>query len=101
MVKIFDAMRDGTRAEMLLPDEHSAHDRDALHEYVMTHFSTGYHPSGTCRIGHVVDERCRLIGARGLWLADASVMPSVPRANTNLPTLMIGERVADFVKSEL
>jgi choline dehydrogenase len=101
MVEIFDAMRDGTRAEMLLPDEDSAHDPDALHEYVMTHFSTGYHPSGTCRIGHVVDERCRLIGATGLWLADASVMPSVPRANTNIPTLMIGERVADFVKSEL
>jgi choline dehydrogenase len=101
MVEIFDAMRDGTHAEMLLPDEDSEHDPDALHEYVMSHFSTGYHPSGTCRIGHVVDDRCRLIGAKGLWLADASVMPSVPRANTNIPTLMIGERVADFVKSEL
>ncbi len=101
MLEIFDAMRDGTSAEMLLPDEASAHDRDELHEYVMTHYSTGYHPSGTCRIGHVVDERCRLLGATGLWLADASVMPSVPRANTNLPTMMIGERVADFVKSDI
>ena len=101
MVQIFDAMRDGTHAEMLLPDEDTAHDPEALREYVMTHFSTGYHPSGTCRIGHVVDERCRLIGAGGLWIADASVMPSVPRANTNLPTLMIGERVADFLKSEV
>jgi len=101
MIEIFEAMRGGTRAEMLLPDEAAAHDPEQLHEYSMTHYSTGYHPSGTCRIGHVVDERCRLIGARGLWLADASVMPSVPRANTNLPTLMVGERVADFVKSEL
>jgi len=49
----------------------------------------------------VVDERCRRTGARGLWLADASVMPAVARANTNLPTLMIGERVADFLKSEI
>jgi choline dehydrogenase-like flavoprotein len=40
-------------------------------------------------------------GARGLWLADASVMPAAPRANTSLPTLMIGERVADFLKSEI
>jgi len=101
MIEIFEAMRGGTRAEMLLPDEAAAHDPEQLHEYSMTHYSTGYHPSGTCRIGHVVDERCRLIGARGLWLADASVMPSVPRANTNLPTLMIGERVADFIKSDL
>jgi choline dehydrogenase-like flavoprotein len=101
MVEIYDAMRDGTRAEMLLPDEATAHDADALHEYAMTHYSTGYHPSGTCRIGHVVDERCRLIGAKGLWLADASVMPSVPRANTNLPSLMIGEHVADLIKSDL
>jgi choline dehydrogenase-like flavoprotein len=49
----------------------------------------------------VVGERCRLNGARGLWLADASVMPAVPRANTSLPTLMIGERVVDFLKSEI
>ncbi|HET7466634.1 MAG TPA: GMC oxidoreductase [Candidatus Dormibacteraeota bacterium] len=101
MLEIFEAMRDGTNAEMLLPDEASAHDEEALHEYVMTHYSTGYHPSGTCRIGHVVDERCRLLGVDGLWIADASVMPSVPRANTNLPSLMVGERVADFVKSDL
>lgn len=101
MIEIFDAMRDGTGAEMLLPDEATAHDAEQLHEYAMTHYSTAYHPSGTCRIGHVVDERCRLLGAKGLWIADASVMPSVPRANTNLPTLMVGERVADFVKSDL
>ena len=101
MLAIFEAMRDGIGAEILLPDEDTAHDPELLHDHVMHNYSTGYHPSGTCRIGHVVDANCRLIGAQGLWIADASVMPSVPRANTNLPTLMIGERVAEFVKSEL
>ena len=101
MIAIFTAMREGIGAEILLPDEATAADAELLHEHVMKNYSTGYHPSGTCRIGHVVDERCRLIGADGLYVADASVMPSVPRANTNLPTLMIGERVADFVKADL
>jgi choline dehydrogenase len=49
----------------------------------------------------VVDERCRLRGIEHLYVADASVMPTVPRANINLPTMMIGERVAEFVRAEL
>jgi len=101
MMAIFEAMRDGIGAEILLPDEATARDAELLHDHVMHNYSTGYHPSGTCQIGHVVDAGCRLIGATGLWIADASVMPSVPRANTNVPTLMIGERVADFVKADL
>jgi 5-(hydroxymethyl)furfural/furfural oxidase len=64
-----------------------------------------FHPSGTCAIGSennkmaVVDPECRVYGVRGLRVADASVMPSVPSANTNIPTIMIGERVADFIKA--
>jgi len=46
----------------------------------------------------VVDGRCRVYGLRGLTIADASAMPFVPRANTNLPTMMLGERVADFLR---
>jgi choline dehydrogenase len=45
----------------------------------------------------VTDERCRVRGLEGLWVADASVMPTLPRANTNFPVMMIGERVADFI----
>jgi len=100
-LKIFEAMSGGVRAELLIPDAATANDPELLNEHIRKFHSTGYHPSGTCRIGHVVDERCRLVGAQGLWVADASVMPTVPRANTNLPTLMIGERVADFIKAEL
>jgi choline dehydrogenase len=100
-MKIVDAMSGSLRLELLLPEPATARDPELLAAHLRTNHSTGYHPSGTCRIGHVVDERCRLLGARDLWIADASVMPTVPRANTNLPTLMVGERVADFVREAL
>ena len=46
----------------------------------------------------VVDQYCRVRGAEGLRVVDASVMPNVIRANTNATTIMIGERVADWIK---
>jgi choline dehydrogenase-like flavoprotein len=66
---------------------------------------TMFHPSCTCAIGRtddpmaVVDPECRVYGVAGLRVADASVMPSVPGANTNFPTIMIAERVADFIRA--
>lgn len=106
-ISLFDGFADGLGAELLLPDPVTARDRDLLREHVTTMHSTGYHPSCTCRMGPaadsgaVVDGRCHLHGLQGLSIADASVMPYVPRANTNLPTMMIGERVADFLRQEL
>ena len=47
----------------------------------------------------VVDPECRVYGVAGLRVADASVMPSVPSANTNFPTMMIAERVSDFIRA--
>jgi choline dehydrogenase-like flavoprotein len=64
-----------------------------------------FHPSGTCAIGAesdpmaVVDPYCRVYGIQGLRVADASVMPKIVSANTNMPTLMIGERVAEFIRT--
>ena len=46
----------------------------------------------------VVDPAGRVIGVTGLRVADASVMPSVPSANTNIPTIMVAERIADAVR---
>jgi GMC oxidoreductase len=46
----------------------------------------------------VVDPRCRVYGVEGLRVADASVMPNIVSANTNMPTIMIGERVAEFIR---
>jgi choline dehydrogenase len=56
-----------------------------------------FHPTGTCALGSVVDERCRLIGHENLVVADASVMPTIPRVPVNLTTAAIAERVAELL----
>lgn len=62
------------------------------------------HAAGTCRMGRaddadaVVDSRCRVIGLEGLLVADASVMPDLPRAGPHLACVMIGERVAAWLR---
>ena len=58
-----------------------------------------FHPVGTCAIGRVVDGAGRVLGHEGLVVADASVMPTIPRANTNLPTLAVAERIADLMST--
>jgi choline dehydrogenase-like flavoprotein len=64
------------------------------------------HPAGTCAIGRannpaaVVDSTCRVHGVENLRVVDASVMPRIPRANTNLPTMMVAERAADLIHSQ-
>jgi 5-(hydroxymethyl)furfural/furfural oxidase len=65
-----------------------------------------WHPVGTCRMGRrndplaVTDERGRVYGVQGLRVVDASIMPSVPCANTNIPTIMVAERIADMIKQD-
>ena len=56
-----------------------------------------YHPVGTCALGRVVDEQLRVQGVEGLRVVDASVMPVVPRGNTNAPVIAIAERAADLL----
>ena len=77
---------------------------DALDEWMMREVSTGQHISGTCKMGPatdpmaVVDQYGDVHGLEGLRVADASIMPDCIRANTNVTTMMIGERVADFIR---
>jgi choline dehydrogenase len=72
--------------------------------YLQMAVSTIYHPVGTARMGPdgdasaVVDQRGRVRGIEGLAVVDASIMPNIPRANTNLTCIMIGERVADWMR---
>jgi choline dehydrogenase len=54
-----------------------------------------FHPTGTCAIGRVVDGDGRVLGLEGLRVVDASVMPTIPRANTNLTTIALAERLAE------
>ena len=59
---------------------------------------TLYHPVGTCAIGPVVDPSLRVHGVAGLRVADAGVLPAVPRGNTNAPTIAVAERAADLLR---
>jgi choline dehydrogenase len=69
--------------------------------WVLENAASYQHPVGTCRMGPadevdaVVDASGRVHGVAGLFVVDASVMPSIPSANTNLPTLMLAERLAE------
>ncbi|GAA2787317.1 GMC family oxidoreductase [Saccharopolyspora taberi] len=59
---------------------------------------TLYHPTSTCAIGAVVDPELRVFDVAGLRVADASVFPTVPRGNTNAPTIMVAEKAADLIR---
>ena len=71
----------------------------------MRNIGTSHHISGTCKMGPasdplaVVDQHGRVHGLENLRVADASIMPDCIRANTNATTIMIGERMADFLKA--
>ncbi|HEY3614856.1 MAG TPA: GMC family oxidoreductase N-terminal domain-containing protein [Gaiellales bacterium] len=56
-----------------------------------------YHPAGTCAMGAVVDSRLRVHGVDGLHVADCSVFPTVPRANTCIPAVLVAHRLADWL----
>jgi 5-(hydroxymethyl)furfural/furfural oxidase len=70
---------------------------------VRSHTFGTYHPVGTCALGTadddnaVVDARTRVIGIEGLRVVDASIMPRIPRGNTNLPVMMVAERAAALI----
>ncbi|HEY4773185.1 MAG TPA: GMC family oxidoreductase N-terminal domain-containing protein [Xanthobacteraceae bacterium] len=80
-------------------------DAVALKDWVAAGAIPFYHPSCTCRMGAatdrmaVVDPQCRVIGVDGLRVADASIMPAVPRANTNLTVIMVAEKLSDQLKA--
>jgi len=88
----------GVRIDRLMEDD------SALTEWVEGHACGSWHASCTCRIGRlddaraVVDPDCRVIGVEGLAVVDASIMPSVVSANTNLSTIMVAEKAADALR---
>ncbi|MBA9065667.1 5-(hydroxymethyl)furfural/furfural oxidase [Methylobacterium fujisawaense] len=82
-------------------------DDGALDDFVRDNVFGVWHASGTCRMGRaddpdtVVDPGGRVIGTENLSVADASVMPRLPSANTNVPTLMIAEKIAERMMVEM
>lgn len=89
-------------AEELLPGSHVQTDQE-LSEAIRQQAEHRHHAVGTCRMGTdehaVVDAKLRVIGIENLRVADASVMPEDPSGNTNVPTLMIGEKAADLLRA--
>ena len=75
--------------------------RSDMINFIRNAVSTYFHPTSTCRMGHgplsVVDHELRVHGIEGLRIADASIMPTVTSGNTNAPTVMIGEKLAELV----
>ena len=92
-------------AERIEPLDSDLESDDALDEWIEREVNTGQHLAGTCKMGPssdpmaVVNQFGKVHGLEGLRVADASVMPNVVRANTNVTTMMTGERLADFIRS--
>jgi 5-(hydroxymethyl)furfural/furfural oxidase len=84
-----------------------AEDDEALAEHIRQNVAGMFHPVGTCRMGGaddreaVTDPAGRVRGVGGLRVIDASIMPTLPRGNTNIATLMVAEKLADQVLSEM
>ena len=79
-------------------------DRAALAAWIRTGVSTYHHPVGTCAmgpdpaLGAVTDSRGSVHGIDGLTIADASIMPTIPTATTNLPTIMVAEHISRLLR---
>ena len=85
----------------------AADTREALTGYVRAATIPMFHPAGTARMGAADDPLavtgpdCAVRGVAGLWVADASIMPTIPQGNTNATAIMIGERASDLVLQAL
>ncbi len=100
----------GPLAEMItqvrFPDAAKGIGREDIERLCQKFAGSGYHPCGTAKMGPaedpgaVVDARGRVHQLEQLIVADASIMPSVPRANTNLTCFMIGEQIGEWIRTE-
>jgi choline dehydrogenase len=70
---------------------------EALDAWIRSSGHSAYHLSCTCAMGQVVDARGRVMGAQGLRVVDASIMPSMTSGNLNAPTIMLAEKLADDI----
>ena len=89
--------------ECITPTPEDLVSDEALDQWLLRNVTTTQHISGTCKMGPdsdpmaVLDQYCRVRGLEGLRVVDVSVLPDCIRANTNATTIMIAERVADWM----
>ena len=101
------ATQDGLRgivAERVAPTDADLRSDESLDRWLKKNVRTSHHASGTCKMGPasdpraVVDQHGKVHGVQGLRVADASIMPNCPRANTNVTAMVIGERIGDLIR---
>lgn len=91
-------------AERVAPTDAELATDAALDEWIHTQVNTSHHVSSTCKMGPgidpmaVVDQHGKVHGLENLRVADAAIMPDCVRANTNITSMVIGERIADFMR---
>ena len=79
---------------------------EAIDRWVKANVESAYHPSCTVKMGSdddpmaVLDEQCRLRGAKGLRVVDSSIFPTITNGNLNAPSMMVGERAADLIRGQ-
>ena len=89
--------------ELIAPDPKSLESEEALDEWMLGNVSTMHHISCTAKMGPdddpmaVVDQHGRVKGVRNLRVVDGSILPDCPRSNTNVPIMMLAERVAGWI----
>lgn len=77
---------------------------EAMQKFLRAQTFSMWHVSGTCKMGHpdspdtVADANGKLVALANVWVADASVIPTLPSANTNLPVLMVAEKISDGLR---
>jgi choline dehydrogenase len=88
----------------LLPED-SLQTEEELLDFAASEIQTVYHPTSTCRMGSddksVVDPKLEVRGVGGLWVVDASVMPTVPRGHPNAVVAMVAGRAAEWIEEKI
>ena len=96
---------DGMVASRIAPQENVINNNDLLDKWMLENVQTMHHISGTCKMGPrsdrqaVVNQYGSVYGINKLRIADTSIMPDCPRANTNVAAMLIGEKISEFIKT--
>ena len=104
--RIFQRSEMSRYAKLFLPHPWVMKRRTRLERFIWLMSGSGYHPCGTAPMGvesdpmAVTDQKGKVRGVEGLYIADASLMPTIPSSNINIPTLMMGERIGEWLRDD-